>query len=85
MTRTTTFRARLLRSGAEPQTVTVRAASDAPPRTLRRASGGGGMLEFDVYALLDADGWPASATERVSCKSRTCGTTRVRGPGSAIT
>ena len=62
MTRTTTFRARLLRSGAEPQTVTVRAASDAPPRTLRRATGGGGMLEFDVYALLDADGWPASAT-----------------------
>lgn len=62
MTRTTTFRARLLRSGAEPQTVTVRSASDAPPRTLRRAAGGGGSLNFDVYALLDADGWPASAT-----------------------
>ena len=62
MTRTTTFRARLLRSGTEPQTVTGRAASDAPPKTLRRAAGGGGMLEFDVYALLDADGWPASAT-----------------------
>jgi hypothetical protein len=62
MTRTTTFHARLLRSGVEPQTVTVRAASDAPPRTLRRAAGGAGMLSFDVYALLDADGWPASAT-----------------------
>jgi hypothetical protein len=42
MTRTTTFRARLLRSGVEPQTVTVRSASDAPPRTLRRAAGGEG-------------------------------------------
>ena len=62
MTRTTTFRARLLRAGAEPQTVTVRAASDSPPRTLRRPAGGGGTLTFDVYALLDADGWPASAT-----------------------
>ena len=62
MTRTTTFRARLLRSGAEPQTVTVRSSSDAPPRTLRRAAGGGGTLNFDVYALLDADGWPATAT-----------------------
>ena len=62
MTRTTTFRARLLRSGADPQTVTVRASSDVPPRTLRRAAGGGGELNFDVYALLDADGWPRSAT-----------------------
>ena len=62
MTRTTTFRARLLRSGAEPQTVTVRSASDAPPRTLRRAAGGGGSLYFDVYAQLDAGGWPAAAT-----------------------
>lgn len=62
MTRTTTFRARLLRSGLPPQTVTVRSASDAPPRTLRRPAGGGGSLTFDVYALLDADGWPASAT-----------------------
>jgi hypothetical protein len=62
VTRTTTFHARLLRSGAVPQTVTVRAASDAPPRTLRRPAGGGGRLNFDVYALLDADGWPASAT-----------------------
>ncbi|WP_295120314.1 hypothetical protein [uncultured Leifsonia sp.] len=62
MTRTTTFHARLLRSGADPQTVTVRAPSDVPPRTLRRAAGGGGQLNFDVYALLDADGWPASAT-----------------------
>ena len=62
MTRTTTFHARLLRSGTEPQTVTVRAASDIPPRTLRRAAGGGGALTFEVYALLDADGWPASAT-----------------------
>ena len=62
MTRTTTFRARLLRSGKDPQTVTVRASSDSPPRTLRRAAGGGGMLTFDVYALLDADGWPDSAT-----------------------
>lgn len=62
MTRTTTFHARLLRSGREPQTVTVRAASDVPPRTLRRAAGGGGSLTFDVYALLDADGWPQSAT-----------------------
>lgn len=62
MTRTTTFHARLLRSGVDPQTVTVRAASDAPPRTLRRAAGGGGQLNFDVYALLDADGWPKSAT-----------------------
>lgn len=62
MTRTTTFHARLLRSGTEPKTVTVRASSDSPPRTLRRAAGGGGTLAFDVYALLDADGWPASAT-----------------------
>ena len=62
MTRTTTFRARLLRSGTDPQTVTVRASSDVPPRTLRRAAGGGGALNFDVYALLDADGWPRSAT-----------------------
>lgn len=62
MTRTTTFHARLLRSGADPQTVTVRASSDVPPRTLRRAAGGGGELMFDVYALLDADGWPRSAT-----------------------
>lgn len=62
MTRTTTFHARLLRSGAQPQTVTVRSASDSPPRTLRRPAGGGGTLLFDVYALLDADGWPDSAT-----------------------
>ncbi|WP_348789709.1 hypothetical protein [Leifsonia sp. NPDC080035] len=62
MTRTTTFHARLLRAGAEPQTVTVRASSDSPPRTLRRPAGGGGTLMFDVYALLDADGWPDSAT-----------------------
>ncbi|MDN4613646.1 hypothetical protein P5G50_04185 [Leifsonia sp. F6_8S_P_1B] len=62
MTRTTTFHARLLREGAEPRTVTVRASSDSPPRTLRRAAGGGGTLTFDVYALLDADGWPESAT-----------------------
>ncbi|MFE4949048.1 hypothetical protein ACFQ9V_02985 [Leifsonia sp. NPDC056665] len=62
MTRTTTFHARLLRSGVDPQTVTVRASSDIPPRTLRRAAGGGGELNFDVYALLDADGWPRSAT-----------------------
>jgi hypothetical protein len=62
VTRTINFRARLLRSGADPQTVTVRASSDVPPRTLRRAAGGGGELNFDVYALLDADGWPRSAT-----------------------
>ncbi|WP_223693339.1 hypothetical protein [Leifsonia poae] len=62
MTRTTTFHARLLRRDALPQTVTVRAASDTPPRTLRRAAGGGGQLTFDVYALVDADGWPTEAT-----------------------
>ena len=62
MTRTTTFRARLLRLDEQPQTVTVRAASDSPPRTLRRAAGGGGQLTFDVYALVDADGWPSTAT-----------------------
>ena len=62
MTRATTFRARLLRQDASPQTVTVRAASDTAPRTLRRAAGGGGQLEFDVYSLVDADGWPAEAT-----------------------
>jgi hypothetical protein len=62
VTRTTTFRARLLRQDAKPQTITVRASSDTPPRTLRRAAGGGGELNFDVYALVDADGWPAEAT-----------------------
>ncbi|AGW40398.1 ABC transporter ATP-binding protein [Leifsonia xyli subsp. cynodontis DSM 46306] len=62
MTRTIAFHARLLRSGAEPRTVTVYSASDSPPRILRRPAGGGGGLEFDVYALLDADGWPEGAT-----------------------
>jgi hypothetical protein len=62
MSRTTTFHARLLRRDARPQTVTVRASSDTPPRTLRRASGGGGQLTFDVYSLVDADGWPHEAT-----------------------
>jgi hypothetical protein len=62
VTRTTTFHARLLRRDAQPQTVTVRAPSDSPPRTLRRAAGGGGLLTFDVYALVDADGWPNEAT-----------------------
>ncbi|UAJ79672.1 hypothetical protein IT072_00780 [Leifsonia sp. ZF2019] len=60
MTRTTTFRARLLREGEAPRTVTERAPSDAPPRTLRRRASAGGM--YDIYALLDADGWPATAT-----------------------
>lgn len=41
--------------------MTVRAPSDVPPRTLRR-TGEGGALSFDVYALVDADGWPDSAT-----------------------
>jgi hypothetical protein len=40
----------------------VRASSDKPPRTLRRPSGGGGQLTFDVYSLVDADGWPDEAT-----------------------
>ena len=62
MTRTTTFHARLLRRDAQPQTVTVRASSDAPPRTLRRAAGGADRCTFDVYALVDADGWPNEAT-----------------------
>ncbi|MFF1571540.1 hypothetical protein ACFVWR_02250 [Leifsonia sp. NPDC058292] len=62
MSRTITFHARLLRRDARPQTVTVRSASDTPPRTLRRAAGGGGELTFDVYALVDADGWPTEAT-----------------------
>ncbi len=57
-----TFSARLLRRDAAPQTVTVRGTSDTPPRTLRRAAGGGGQLAFDVYALVDADGWPHEAT-----------------------
>jgi hypothetical protein len=61
VTRTTTFRARLLREGEQPRTVTERAPSDVPPRTLRRNASGGG-LAYDIYALLDADGWPASAT-----------------------
>ena len=60
MTRTTTFRARLLREGETPRTVTERAPSDVPPRTLRRRASGGGM--YDIYTLLDADGWPATAT-----------------------
>jgi hypothetical protein len=61
VTRTTTFRARLLREGEPPRTVTERAPSDVPPRTLRRTAAGG-ALAYDIYALLDADGWPASAT-----------------------
>jgi hypothetical protein len=61
VTRTTTFRARLLREGEPPRTVTERAPSDVPPRTLRRAAASG-ALAYDVYALLDADGWPATAT-----------------------
>lgn len=40
----------------------MRSASDSPPRILRWPAGGGGTLEFDVYALLDADGWPEGAT-----------------------
>jgi hypothetical protein len=57
-----TFSARLLRRDASPQTVVVRGTSDVPPQTLRRAAGGGGQLAFDVYALVDADGWPEEAT-----------------------
>ncbi|HEY2557369.1 MAG TPA: hypothetical protein VGI08_09695 [Diaminobutyricibacter sp.] len=62
MARHITFSARLLRRDATPQTVVVRGTSDTPPRTLRRAAGGGGQLAFDVYALVDADGWPHEAT-----------------------
>ncbi|GAA0424600.1 MULTISPECIES: hypothetical protein [Leifsonia] len=60
MTRTTTFRARLLREGEPPRTVTERAPSDVPPRTLRRSASGSGI--YDIYTLLDAEGWPATAT-----------------------
>ena len=62
MARHLTFSARLLRRDATPQTVVVRGTSDTPPKTLRRAAGGGGQLAFDVYALVDADGWPNEAT-----------------------
>ena len=62
MARHLTFSARLLRRDATPQTVVVRGTSDSPPKTLRRAAGGGGQLAFDVYALVDADGWPNEAT-----------------------
>ncbi len=62
MARHITFSARLLKRDASPQTVVVRGTSDTPPKTLRRAAGGGGQLAFEVYALVDADGWPQEAT-----------------------
>lgn len=62
MARHITFSARLLRRDAIPRSVTVRGTSDTPPKTLRQAAGGGGTLAFDVYALVDADGWPEEAT-----------------------
>ncbi len=62
MARHITFSARLLKRNASPLTVVVRGTSDTPPKTLRRAAGGGGQPAFDVYALVDADGWPQEAT-----------------------
>ncbi len=56
------FDARLLRKDVSPRTVRVRVDSDRPPGTLRDITGGGDLLNVDVYALADADGWPNEAT-----------------------
>jgi hypothetical protein len=61
MPRQATFVARLFREGREPESVRVPRASPAPPTVLRRPAGGNDQLIFDVYALIDADGWPADA------------------------
>lgn len=62
MSRTITFRARLLSDEHPPRTVSVRASTEiAPPATLRQR-GATGSVSFDVYTLVDSDGWPQTAT-----------------------
>jgi hypothetical protein len=62
MPRTKTFEALLLRADRTPETVQMPRLSPAPPRVIRRPAGGTDALTFEVYAIVDADGWPQSAT-----------------------
>lgn len=62
MARAKTFEAVLLRGDRSPESVAIARASTTPPRVIRRPSGGSDALTFEVYALVDADGWPQSAT-----------------------
>ena len=61
MPRQSTFTARLFREGHSPESVRVPRTSPVPPRILRRPGNGGDQLSFDVFALVDADGWPHDA------------------------
>jgi hypothetical protein len=62
MSRTKTFEALLLRTDRSPEAVAMPRVSATPPRVIRRPAGGTDALTFEVYALVDADGWPQSAT-----------------------
>ena len=62
MARRKTFEALLLRAGRVPETVVMPQLSATPPRVLRRPAGGENALTFEVYAIVDSDGWPDSAT-----------------------